>query len=162
MARSYARLAPAVAVLVLSALALPSPSHAADAAWVQTIVRDLNAPFGIDLSLSGSPFASSVRIPLGHQDEVAGGLIPYVSAGATDPTRNLNAAPGLLGRDIEALRTSQRLDVGAGLNWYLSERLQVFGEMGFQRAREQSYSPFGLEGGRDGTYVKGGITIRVP
>ena len=54
------------------------------------------------------------------------------------------------------------MDVGAGLNWTLTDRLQLFGEMGFQRAREQSYSLFGLEGNRDGTYIKGGFTIRVP
>jgi hypothetical protein len=84
-----------------------------------------------------------------------------VSAGATDPTRNFDAVSGLLGRDVEASRGSQRLDVGAGLNWNLTDQLKLFGEVGFQRAREHSYSLFGLEGNRDGTYLKGGLTIRV-
>ena len=130
-------------VPMLAALALASPADAGDGAWVQTIVRDLTAPFGVDLSLSGNPFASSVRIPFGRHDEAVGTLTPYVSAGATDSARNLDATPGLLGRDVEASRGSQRLDVGAGLNWNLTDQLKLFGEVGFQRAREQSYSLFG-------------------
>jgi hypothetical protein len=122
-------------VLVLAAFALASTADAGDGAWVETIVRDLNAPFGVDLSLSGNPFASSVRIPLGRHDEAVGTLTPYVSAGATDPTRNFDAVSGLLGRDVEASRGSQRLDVGAGLNWNLTDQLKLFGEVGFQRAR---------------------------
>jgi hypothetical protein len=153
----------AAVLLALAALALASPAGAGDTAWAQTVVRDINAPFGIDLSLSGNPFESNVRIPLlGRPDGAGGSLTPYVSAGATDPTRSLDTSRVLPRRDIEANRTSQRTDVGAGLNWNLTDRLQLFGEMGFQRAREQSYSLFGLEGNRDGSYVKGGVTIRVP
>ena len=147
--------------MVLIVATTPASARAAgDGAWVQAIVRDLDAPFGIDLSLSGNPFESTVRIPLGRPGE-ASGLTPYVSAGATDPARSLDVGPGLLGRDIEASRNSQRLDLGAGLSWNLTDRLRLFGEMGFQRARDQSYSLFGLEGNRDGTYIKGGLTIRV-
>ena len=162
-ARGRSRSGIAAGLWTLAALALASPAGAGDTAWAPTVVRDVNAPFGIDLSLSGNPFESSVRIPLlGRPDGAVGSLMPYVSAGTTDPTRSLDALPILPRRDIEANRTSQRMDVGAGLNWHRNDRLQLFGEMGFQRAREQSYSLFGLEGNRDGTYVKGGFTIRVP
>jgi hypothetical protein len=148
---------------ILISLTLTSSAGAGDAAWTQAVVQDLSAPFGIDLSLSGNPFESSVRIPLlGRPEAGRSTLTPYVSAGATDPTRGVDPSPVLPRRDIEANRTSQRIDLGTGLNWNLSDRLQLFGEMGFQRAREQSYSVFGLEGHRDGTYVKGGFTIRVP
>jgi hypothetical protein len=116
----------------------------------------------IDLSLSGNPFESTVRVPLLPQPERApGSITPYVSAGTTDPSRTPDASV-LPRRDIETSRSSQRMDVGAGLNWNLTDRVQLFGEMGFQRAREQSYSLFGVDGSRDGTYVKGGFTIRVP
>jgi hypothetical protein len=116
----------------------------------------------VDLSLSGNPFESSVRVPLLPQGERSPGWItPYVSAGATDPSRNVDASI-LPRRDIETSRATQRMDIGAGLNWNLTDRLQLFGEMGFQRARDQSYSLFGIDGNRDGTYVKGGFTIRIP
>ena len=49
---------------ILISLTLTSSAGAGDAAWTQAVVQDLSAPFGIDLSLSGNPFESSVRIPL--------------------------------------------------------------------------------------------------
>jgi len=148
---------------MLAELGAASQVGAGDDSWVQSAIRDLRDPFGIELSLSGNPFESSVRIPLlGHPGPPAGSLTPYVSAGATDPSRILDGSSVLSRRDLEASRASQRMDIGAGLNWNLTDRLQLFGEMGFQRAREQSYSLFGLDGNRDGTYVKGGFTIRAP
>ena len=150
----------AVAAIAAIAVALAAPLYAGAAGDAPSVPA---SPFGIDLSLSGNPFESSVRVPLtGSSERPPGSITPYVSAGATDPSRTLGATSTLPPREIEASRTSQRMDVGAGLKWNLTERLQLFGEMGFERAREQSYSLFGADGNRDGTYVKGGFTIRVP
>ena len=153
-------------LLLLNALAVamgPASGRAsADDEWVQSAFRDLKNPFGIELSLSGNPFESNIRIPLTGRGVPSGSLTPYISAGATDPSRAPDAATALSARGLEASRTSQRMDIGAGLNWNLTDRVQLFGELGFQRSREQSYSLFGIEGNRDGTYVKGGLTIRVP
>jgi hypothetical protein len=152
---------PRAAALALLALAVTSPARAGESGATP---GPAVAPFGVDLSLSSNPFHAGVRLPLVNPAErPAGGLTPYLSAGATDSARNLDAtAPDLSRREIEASRASQRMDVGAGLNWNLTERFQLFGELGFQRAREQSYSLFGTGANRDGTYIKGGVTIRVP
>jgi hypothetical protein len=162
MARSrLARCLSRAAVLSLLALAVTSPARAGESGAAPAPAVE---PFGVDLSLSSNPFHSGVRLPLvSPAERPGGGITPYLSAGATDPTRNLDAAASDLSRrEIEASRSSQRMDVGAGLNWNLTDRLQLFGELGFQRAREQSYSLFGTGANRDGTYIKGGVTIRVP
>jgi hypothetical protein len=150
----------------------PTAAAAADPAqtsWVEALVRDIQAtkaPFGMDLALSVSPFVSSLRIPVLPNTELpVGSITPYVSVGATDPSREIGEGYVLPRREVETNRTSQRMDVGAGLSWNLTDRVQLFGEMGFQRSRQQSYSLIGADPGRrdfDGTYVKGGFTIRVP
>jgi hypothetical protein len=144
-------------------------ADSADASWGQALLHEIQeqrSPFGVELSLSGSPFESAVRIPvLPHTDLPVGSITPYLSAGVTNPAGTVGEAYVLPRREIETNRASQRMDVGAGLNWFLTDRIQLFGEMGLQKSRQQPYSLIGADPGRrdfEGTYVKGGITIRVP
>ncbi len=128
-----------------------------------TLGSPLNA---LELSVVREGAESTLRVPLaGREDNRTGRrLVPYLSVGSsflTDSGIRDSAVPY-----EDATRHQQSgMDVGAGLAWKLSKRLELFGEYRFLRMNPDLTGGAGsgvLQRDTDGPFLKGGFSIRLP
>ena len=128
-----------------------------------TLGSPLNA---LDLSVVREGGESTLRVPLaGREDNrTERRLVPYLSVGSsflTDSSIRDSAVPY-----EDASRQQQSgMDMGAGLAWKLSKRLELFGEYRFLRMNPDLTGAAGsgvLQRDTDGPFLKGGFSIRLP
>jgi hypothetical protein len=125
------------------------------------------SPFtGLDLSVERDGAERSLRVPLApREDSRALGrvVVPYLSVGSTtqvDSSLRDNTVP------YENVARGQRsgMDMGAGLAWKVSDRMELFGEYRFLRMNPDPAEAVGggvLNRDVDGPYLKGGFTIKL-
>ena len=120
----------------------------------------------LDLSVVREGSESTLRVPLaGREDNrPERRLIPYLTVGSsflTDSSIRDSAVPY-----EDATRQQQSgMDMGAGLAWKVSKRLELFGEYRFLRMNPDPTGPAGggvLHRDTDGPFLKGGFSIRLP
>jgi hypothetical protein len=120
----------------------------------------------LDLSVVRDGAESTLRVPLaGREDNRSQSrFVPYLAVGAsflTDSSVRDSSVP------YEDASRAQRsgMDMGAGLAWKLSNRLELFGEYRFLRMNPDPAGAVGsgiLHRDTDGPFLKGGFTIRLP
>jgi len=156
---SARRLALLLAVAVLVGLVWARPAGAADPrdqTVLDNVVKDLG------FTLFAKPDEMSLKLPLAPQRwSLFGRLQPYASLG---PRASVLAeeATGLTApvREMDAL--SKGVEVGAGLSWHLSDRLELFGEyqlLNMGGHSGQTDIPLGRRE-LDNPGLKGGFSIR--
>ena len=148
-----------IAAAVVVGLGWTSPGRAADSrdvAVLDSAVKDLG------LGLFARPDEMSLRLPLTRERwSFFGRVQPYASLG---PRASVLAeeATGLTAPVREMDTLSKGIEVGAGLSWHFSDRLELFGEY-------QLLNMFGRGGqaevplGRrdvDNPALRGGFSIR--
>ena len=127
-----------------------------------------STPFaGIDLSVDRDGAERSLRVPLAsREDRRALGrvVVPYLSVGATTQADSSIRDNTVLYENVARGQRSG-MDMGAGLAWKLSERMELFGEYRFLRMNPDPAEAVGsgvLHRDVDGPLLKGGFTIRLP
>jgi hypothetical protein len=121
----------------------------------------------LDLSVVRDGTESTLRVPLAPRDDAraASRIVPYLSVGSSfivDGDARDRAAT-LYEDTVRAQRKS--MDVGAGLAWRISNRLELFGEYRFLRMSPDPAESIGgglLHRDVDGPFLKGGFQIRLP
>jgi hypothetical protein len=145
-------------VVALAAALVSRPASAADPAdpsVLDMIVKDLG------LSFLAKPEETYVRLPLSPGAWTLFGARPYASVGPRVRTF-MEEAAGLAAPSRDpADDLSKGVGVGAGLNWNLGDRLELFGEYQLFSLRGRSGTagnPFGRREESPG--LKGGFSIR--
>src|SRR5438034_3955323 len=121
---------PTRSLLLAAALAvalMPVPAGASDPAdrsVLDSVAKDLG------LTLLARPEDSGLRLPFNPRGwSFFGPVRPYASVGPRVATSGLTDLTGLAAPIREpADDLSKGVGVGAGLNWHLSDRLDLFGE----------------------------------
>lgn len=126
------------------------------------------APFsGIDLAVERDGAEHSLRVPLApREDRRALGrvVVPYLSVGATAQSDSSIRDNTVLYENVVRGQRSG-MDMGAGVAWKLSERMELFGEYRFLRMNSDPAEAVGsgvLHRDVDGPILKGGFTIKLP
>lgn len=148
-------LAAGLSLAALLGAAAGDAGDARDEAVLDSVVRDLG------ISLSSRPESNVLRLPLATDGwSLFGHLQPYASVGPRAYT--LTGEPsGLAAPPRDTDDFARGVGVGAGLNWRLTDRLQLFGEYQFLNMGGHSV-PDGTLGRRDidNPGLRGGFSIR--
>jgi hypothetical protein len=147
-----------VAALVAASIAGPAgATETSDRAVLDNVVKDLG------LTLLSRPSDPAVRLPLNPGGwSFFGRVQPYASLGPRVTTEIDDVAGLAAPLRGPADEFSKGVGVGAGVNWHLSDRLQLFGEY-------QLFNMRGLGGRADYGFgsrdlesptLKGGFSIR--
>jgi hypothetical protein len=142
------------AVLVLDAPAGATDTR--DQAVLDAVVRDLG------ISLLDKPENTLLRLPLAPgRWSFFGRMQPYASLGPRVSTQ-AEEPTGLALPLRETDELSKGLGVGAGLNWRLTDRLELFGEYQLLNMGKPTIQPDSALGRRDVETpgLKGGFSIR--
>jgi hypothetical protein len=119
---------------------------------------------GLDLSVVRDGTERTLRVPLAPREDAARAVLrPYLSVGSSFLVDgDAREAATLYEDNVRAQRKS--MDVGAGLAWRLSKRVELFGEYRFLRMNpDPSEAASGvLHRDVDGPFLKGGFSIRLP
>jgi hypothetical protein len=120
----------------------------------------------LDLSVVRDGSESTLRVPLAVREDnrPQRRLVPYLAVGASFLTDSSIRDSGVPYEDASRAQRSG-MDMGAGLAWKLSNRLELFGEYRFLRMNPDPAGAGGtgiLHRDTDGPFLKGGFTIRLP
>ena len=150
-------LAGAVA-LALVAVAPAGAADTTDASVLDAVVKDLG------LTLLAKPSESAIKLPLSPRGwSLLGRVTPYASMSPRVFSPGVEDLIGLAAPMREPTdELSKGLGVGAGLNWHLSEWIEVFGEYQLFSVRGRGVQTEGSLGHRemDSPTLKGGFSIR--
>jgi hypothetical protein len=126
------------------------------------------SPFDtLDLSVVRDGTESTLRVPLAPRDDAraASRIVPYLSVGSSFLVGG-DAREGSATLYEDTVRAQRKgMDVGAGLAWRISNRLELFGEYRFLRMNPDPAESVGagfLHRDVDGPFLKGGFQIRLP
>ena len=127
-----------------------------DQTVLDSVVKDLG------LTLLAKPDDTFVRLPLAPQQwSLFGRMQPYASMSprARAPAEEVTGLAAPI-RETDAL--SKGVEVGAGVSWHLSDRLELFGEYQLLNMGGRNAQPDGPLGRRDldAPSLKGGFSFR--
>jgi hypothetical protein len=126
------------------------------------------SPFSLlDLSVVRDGTERTLRVPLAPRDDsrATSRLLPYLSVGSSFLLDGEGRDPSATLYEDTVRAQRQSMDVGAGLAWRISNRLELFGEYRFLRMNPDPAEAVGgglLHRDVDGPFLKGGFQIRLP
>jgi hypothetical protein len=165
-----------LALSICGLVALPAAGAAAEMAYLEGLsfldsgpaaATSPSAFDALNLSVVRDGTERTLRVPLVPREDAraASRIVPYLSVGSSflvdGDTRD--AGVPLYEDTVRAQRKG--MDVGAGLAWRITNRLELFGEYRFLRMNPDPAESVGgglLHRDVDGPFLKGGFQIRLP
>lgn len=170
------RMTVVLALSMSSLLALTTRPASAESEILQGLSFLYPAPAGatssspfdaLDLSVVRDGTERTLRVPLAPREDVraASRIVPYLSVGSSFLMDGDTRDTGVPLYE-DAVRAQRKgMDVGAGLAWRITNRLELFGEYRFLRMNPDPAESVGgglLHRDVDGPFLKGGFQIRLP